>query len=198
MARHEPTREPNRRRHRRGPGHWPRHRVEIRRRGRGRRLRFAHAGKIRAGKWLTEVRALGRKAWALAVDVADAAAVERRRREDSDGAGPGGHSGQQRRRHARRFAHAHERGGLGRRAGHNLKGAFLFTKAFSRALAQTALRPHHQHLLGHRPDRQCRPVQLRGEQGRGLIGFTQVGGARIGRRAASRSTPSRRDSSRRT
>ena len=66
----------------------------------------------------------------------------------------------------RRPAHAHERRGLGRRAGHNLKGAFLFTKAFSRAFVKQRVRPHHQHFLGHRPDRQCRPVQLRGEQGR--------------------------------
>jgi 3-oxoacyl-[acyl-carrier protein] reductase len=48
----------------------------------------------------------------------------------------------------------------------NLKGAFLFTKAFSRAILKAEARPHRQHRLRHRPDRQRRPVQLRGQQGR--------------------------------
>ncbi len=47
----------------------------------------------------------------------------------------------------------------------NLKGTFLFTKAFTPQLPQAAFGAHRQHRLGHRPDRQCRPVQLRGQQG---------------------------------
>ena len=56
-----------------GLGHWPRHCLEIRRRLAGHCLRVAHGGN--SEKVAAEVRALGRKAWAHAVDVSDSAAV---------------------------------------------------------------------------------------------------------------------------
>ncbi len=48
-----------------------------------------------------EIRALGRKAWAHAVDVVGRRCRQRRSGENFGRMWPGGHSGQQRRRHAR-------------------------------------------------------------------------------------------------
>ena len=113
-----------------------------------------------------EVRALGRRAWAHAVDVADAAAVSAAAEKILADAGKVdilvNNAGVTRDGLLMRMSDADWDTVLDT----NLKGAFLVTKAFSRAMIKAARRPHHQHFVGHRPDRQCRPVQLRGEQGR--------------------------------
>ena len=127
-----------------------------------------------------EIRASsGRKAWAIAVDVADAAAVEAAAEKILAEAGKVdilvNNAGVTRDGLLMRMSEADWDAVLDT----NLKGAFLFTKAFSRAFIKQTLRPHHQHRLGHRPDRQRRPVQLRGEQG-GPDRLHEVGGAGIG------------------
>ena len=130
-------------------------------------------------KVAAEIRALGRKAWAHAVDVADAAAVSAAAEKILAECGKVdilvNNAGVTRDGLLMRMSEADWDAVLDT----NLKGAFLFTKAFSRALIKQRAGPHHQHFLGHRPDRQRGPVQLRGEQG-GADRFHQVGGARIG------------------
>ena len=103
-----------------------------------------------------EVRALGRKAWALAVDVADGTAVNAAAEKILAEAGRVdilvNNAGVTRDGLLMRMSEADWDTVLDT----NLKGAFLFTKAFTRAFAQAALRPDHQRRLGHRPDRQRR------------------------------------------
>ena len=65
-----------------------------------------------------DFRALGREAWAVAVDVSNAAAVSAAAEKILADAGQGGHSREQCWCDARRFADAHERFRLGRGAGH--------------------------------------------------------------------------------
>jgi NAD(P)-dependent dehydrogenase (short-subunit alcohol dehydrogenase family) len=130
-------------------------------------------------KVANEIRALGRKAWAHAVDVADAAAVNAAAEKILAECGKVdilvNNAGVTRDGLLMRMSDADWDTVLNT----NLKGAFLVTKAFSRALIKAALGPHHQHFLGHRPHRQRRPVQLRGEQG-GPDRLHAIGGARIG------------------
>ena len=153
--------------------------------GRAIALKFANEGadvvvvsrtQENSEKVAAEIRALGRKAWAFAVDVADAAAVNTAaekilRRNDQ-----GGHSREQcRMRDARRFAHAHGGRGLGRGAEHKFEGRFSRHEGVQPRDDQGAHGAHHQHLIGHRSHRQRGPVQLRGEQG-GLDRLHAVGG----------------------
>ncbi len=186
----------NRRRHRRGPRNRPRHRVEIRQRRRGCRRAFRARRKIPRRSPAKSARS-GRKAWAYAVDVADAAAVNAAAEKILAECGKVdilvNNAGVTRDGLLMRMSDADWDTVLDT----NLKGAFLVTKAFSRAMIKARAGPHHQHLVGHRPHRQRGPVQLRGEQG-GPDRLHAVGGAGSWRRAASPSTPSRRASSRRT
>src|ERR1019366_7395870 len=75
-------------------------------------------------KVAAEIRALGRKAWAFTVDVADANAVNAAAEKILGRLGKGGHSREHPRRAARRLADAHERCGLGHGLGHKFKGPF--------------------------------------------------------------------------
>ena len=116
-------------------------------------------------KVAAEIRALGRKAWAFAVDVADSAAVSAAAEKILAEAGKVdilvNNAGVTRDGLLMRMSDADWDTVLNT----NLKGAFLFTKAFSPRDAQAARRAHHQHFVGHRPHRQSGAVQLRGEQG---------------------------------
>ncbi len=103
--------------------------------GRAIALKFAAAGADiacvsrtaeNAEKVAAEVRALGRRAWAHAVDVADAAAVAAAAEKILARSGQGGYSGQQRGHHPGRLDHAHERGGLGRGVEHQFERALSF------------------------------------------------------------------------
>ena len=138
-----------------------------------------------------EVRALGRRAWAYAVDVADASAVEAACARILAEAGRVdvlvNNAGVTRDGLLMRMSEADWDTVLDT----NLKGAFLFTKGFSASPDQTALGPHHQRRLGHWADRQCRPVQLCRQQG-GADWVHQVRRPRIRARAASPPMPSPR------
>ena len=131
-------------------------------------------------KVAAEIRALGRKAWAYAVDVADAAAVNAAAEKILAEAGKVdilvNNAGVTRDGLLMRMSEADWDTVLDT----NLKGAFLFTKAFSRAMIKQRAGPHHQHCVGHRPDRQRRASAITRRARRGLIGFTQIGGARTG------------------
>ena len=107
-------------------------------------------------KVAAEIRALGRKAWAFAVDVADAAAVNAAAEKILAEAGKVdilvNNAGVTRDGLLMRMS---ER--IGTRCWTPISRArFCSRKAFSRAFAQAARRAHHQHFLGHRVDRQRR------------------------------------------
>ncbi len=116
-------------------------------------------------KVAAEIRALGRKAWAFAVDVADAAAVSAAAEKILAEAGKVdilvNNAGVTRDGLLMRMSDADwdtvlEHKSQGRISGH---------EGVQPRDDQGARRSHHQHFLGHRPHRQRGPVQLRGEQG---------------------------------
>ena len=155
--------------------------------GRAIALKFAAAGADvacvsrtaeNAEKVAQEVRALGRKAWAHAVDVADAAAVAAAAEEILAEAGRVdilvNNAGITRDGLLMRMSEADWDAVLDT----NLKGAFFFTKAFSRAfLRQRSGRIMNvSSVIGL--DGQCRAGQLCGQQG-GVDRFHPGGGAGI-------------------
>jgi len=84
-------------------------------------------------KVANEIAALGRKAWAFAVDVVDSTAVSAAAEKNPGRLRQGGHPREQRRRDARRFADAHERCGLGHGAQHESeRRVFLHQGIFAR------------------------------------------------------------------
>ena len=91
----------------------------------------------------------------------------------------GGRSGQQRRHYPRRPVGTDETGGLGRGDFDQPGGGVQLHQGRGQTHDETARRSHRQHHLGGRGDRQCRPGQLRGVQGRNHR-FHQVGGQRAG------------------
>jgi len=125
-----------------------------------------------------EVRALGRRAWACSVDVANASGVaEAAEKILADAMRVDilvNNAGVTRDGLLMRMSEPDWDAVLDT----NLKGAFLFTKAFSRAFLQATLRPHHQHFLYRRPDGPMRPEQLRRQQG-GPHWVHQIAGTRI-------------------
>ena len=159
--------------------------------GRAIALKFANEGagvvvvsrtQENSEKVAAEIRALGKKAWAFAVDVADSAAVGAAGEKILADCGKVdilvNNAGVTRDGLLMRMSDADWDTVLDT----NLKGAFLFyEKAFSRVFAKRSVRVASSNIsLGHRPHRQSGAEQLRGEQG------GAVPGSRSRSRASSR------------
>jgi NAD(P)-dependent dehydrogenase (short-subunit alcohol dehydrogenase family) len=126
-----------------------------------------------------EVRAAGRRAWAHALDVADAAAVTAAAEAILAAAGRMdilvNNAGVTRDGLLMRMSEADWDTVLNT----NLRGAFTLTKAFSRSVPQATVRPDHQRGVRDRADWQRGAMQLRRQQG-GPDWADQVGGPRTG------------------
>ena len=130
-------------------------------------------------KVANEIAALGKKAWAFAVDVSDSAAVSAAAEKILADCGKVdilvNNAGVTRDGLLMRMSDADWDTVLNT----NLKGAFFFHEGVCARVREATFGAHHQHFIRHRSHWQRGPEQLRGEQG-GPDRVHAIGGARAG------------------
>ena len=130
-------------------------------------------GNTKAAEWLAAMKGRDYNVPRVSVRRRRLGVRGRLREEGHGGSRPGRGAGQQRRHHARHDVQEDGQGQLGRGDEDQPRLVLQHDEAGLRRDGRPRLGPHHQHLVGQRPEGRVRPDQLLGGQG-GMHGFTKA------------------------